>query len=724
MSTPQRSGSTGWYPANRGVPINAPVPHYTTPLYNLPPPDKHFPMRPIARARAYDINTNNNNTDNSSPVQRSSSSTVHSRSPHTYSVNSNDPPRVYSTNNPYIKHNNNLPNNPRGTSGRKPQFTKLNLADSSSRQPITTQSTDQSYIEIQQHILTIDDIGEKHLWQSIISQHQLHTSGYNERYAIIDHLRQIVIPHLQTLNYTVKLEPFGSLSAKIALVDSDIDIALRIYRPQFQLNNDEFPALDGVSQHTHHHTSTQSLIEITETISRNDCEKMLKSLANRLRRMYTYVVTITKSTTQIVTLKHRTANNHEIECDFKLYHHNDAIKSHLLQSYVKCDKRVQPFIACVKIWARRRDLNDASRHTLNSFTLVMMAILSLQCIQPPVVPVLPTELFINTIDNDNTLTHNAFNTIHSIVKGWSSANTCNILELLKHFFSMYSTFDNNKHMPSIIVGKIIDRPPLDTVDTENTVNDSVSTKSTTTSTTSTPSKPIIERVRDTVGPSGEGRKRNEFGTAVLAVQDPFDANSNPGRAVSINGWAHVISEIQRANRILINKNDPRQSPKSSPIRSSNIDNMILQPITNHPIDALTTSVAGVSISEIQSSDSTATKSTITQSSSDAQNVSTAQPINIPTPPYEYINYLFQQTRWIAPAVIKQKKKKAKKKTNQTSAPIPTNKSKTVDSDIIQNVSNLQTAVSPSMRKDVNSTATTPVVSQISSPQISDFNSLA
>ncbi|XP_029916248.1 poly(A) RNA polymerase GLD2 isoform X2 [Myripristis murdjan] len=58
----------------------------------------------------------------------------------------------------------------------------------------------------------------------------------------------------------------------------------------------------------------------------------------------------------------------------------------LLRSYAYADLRVRPIILVVKKWARHHDINDASKGTLSSYTLVLMVLHYLQTLKEPVIP--------------------------------------------------------------------------------------------------------------------------------------------------------------------------------------------------------------------------------------------------------------------------------------------------------------------------------------------------
>ncbi|MBN3276907.1 GLD2B polymerase, partial [Polyodon spathula] len=63
----------------------------------------------------------------------------------------------------------------------------------------------------------------------------------------------------------------------------------------------------------------------------------------------------------------------------------------LLRTYAFIENRVRPLILVVKKWARHHGINDASRGTLSSYSLVLMVLHYLQTLPEPVVPCLQKE---------------------------------------------------------------------------------------------------------------------------------------------------------------------------------------------------------------------------------------------------------------------------------------------------------------------------------------------
>jgi len=75
------------------------------------------------------------------------------------------------------------------------------------------------------------------------------------------------------------------------------------------------------------------------------------------------------------------------ECDLNVNNSVGIRNTHLINSYTKSEWRVSPLMLMVKRWARAQDINDASKCTISSFSLVLMLIHYLQVgCYPPVLP--------------------------------------------------------------------------------------------------------------------------------------------------------------------------------------------------------------------------------------------------------------------------------------------------------------------------------------------------
>ncbi|XP_066568083.1 poly(A) RNA polymerase GLD2 [Amia ocellicauda] len=128
----------------------------------------------------------------------------------------------------------------------------------------------------------------------------------------------------------------------------------------------------------------------------------------------------------------------------------------LLRTYAYIEKRVRPIILVIKKWARHHGINDASRGTLSSYSLVLLVLHYLQTLPEPVIPCLQKaypESFNPSMD------------IHLVPNGprdippYTSKNDSTLGDLLLGFLKYYSTvFNWEKSMISVREAKALPRP--------------------------------------------------------------------------------------------------------------------------------------------------------------------------------------------------------------------------------------------------------------------------
>lgn len=75
-----------------------------------------------------------------------------------------------------------------------------------------------------------------------------------------------------------------------------------------------------------------------------------------------------------------------VSCDISVNNVLAVVNSRLVGRYVRLDDRLRTLGLCVKAWAAARGINDRSRGTLSSFSLVLMLIHFLQRREPPILP--------------------------------------------------------------------------------------------------------------------------------------------------------------------------------------------------------------------------------------------------------------------------------------------------------------------------------------------------
>ncbi|KAL2092090.1 hypothetical protein ACEWY4_011888 [Coilia grayii] len=125
----------------------------------------------------------------------------------------------------------------------------------------------------------------------------------------------------------------------------------------------------------------------------------------------------------------------------------------LLRTYAYIEKRVRPIVLLIKKWAGYYGINNASRGTLSSYTLVLMVLHYLQTLPEPVIPCLQRdypECFFPTMD------------IHLVPNGprsippFISKNQSSLGELFLGFLKYYATvFKWDKHVISVRQAKAI-----------------------------------------------------------------------------------------------------------------------------------------------------------------------------------------------------------------------------------------------------------------------------
>ncbi|KAF7660168.1 hypothetical protein LDENG_00286920 [Lucifuga dentata] len=76
----------------------------------------------------------------------------------------------------------------------------------------------------------------------------------------------------------------------------------------------------------------------------------------------------------------------DLEFDLNINNTVGIRNTFLLKSYAYADLRIRPLILVIKKWARHKHINDASKGTLSSYTLVLMVLHYLQTLNEPVLP--------------------------------------------------------------------------------------------------------------------------------------------------------------------------------------------------------------------------------------------------------------------------------------------------------------------------------------------------
>ncbi|NXN31824.1 GLD2 polymerase, partial [Nycticryphes semicollaris] len=128
----------------------------------------------------------------------------------------------------------------------------------------------------------------------------------------------------------------------------------------------------------------------------------------------------------------------------------------LLRAYAYIENRVRPLVLVVKKWASFHEINDASRGTLNSYSLVLMVLHYLQTLPEPILPSLQK---IYPESFDPTMQLHLVHRVPRTIPPYLSKNGSSLGDLLIGFFKYYATeFDWNRQMISVREAKAIPRP--------------------------------------------------------------------------------------------------------------------------------------------------------------------------------------------------------------------------------------------------------------------------
>ncbi|KFV00310.1 Poly(A) RNA polymerase GLD2, partial [Tauraco erythrolophus] len=128
----------------------------------------------------------------------------------------------------------------------------------------------------------------------------------------------------------------------------------------------------------------------------------------------------------------------------------------LLRTYSCIENRVCPLVLVIKKWARFHDINDASRGTLNSYSLVLMVLHYLQTLPEPVLPSLQKEY---PESFDTTMHLDQVCRAPRTIPPYNSKNESSLGDLLIGFFKYYATeFDWSHQMISVREAKAVPRP--------------------------------------------------------------------------------------------------------------------------------------------------------------------------------------------------------------------------------------------------------------------------
>lgn len=181
-------------------------------------------------------------------------------------------------------------------------------------------------------------------------------------------------------------------------------------------------------------SSDADLCLVIRGMKRPDPIHVLSTL-QRLFRSLSYIERTQLIRAKVPILRFREKGS-DLEFDLNVNNTVGIRNTFLLKSYANADLRIRPMILVVKKWAAYHHINDASKGTLSSYTLVLMVLHYLQTLNDPVLPSLQMdypECFNPFLDID-TVPERPKN-----IPAYNSRNQSSLGELLLGFLKYYAT---------------------------------------------------------------------------------------------------------------------------------------------------------------------------------------------------------------------------------------------------------------------------------------------
>ncbi|XP_030272048.1 poly(A) RNA polymerase GLD2 [Sparus aurata] len=160
------------------------------------------------------------------------------------------------------------------------------------------------------------------------------------------------------------------------------------------------------------------------------------SVLQRLFKTLSYIERTQLIRAKVPILRFREKGS-DLEFDLNVNNTVGIRNTFLLRSYAYADLRIRPMILVVKKWARHNQINDASKGTLSSYTLVLMVLHYLQTLKEPVLP---------SLQRDYPECFNPLMDIDIVPEGpkhipsYFSRNQSSLGELLLGFLKYYATY--------------------------------------------------------------------------------------------------------------------------------------------------------------------------------------------------------------------------------------------------------------------------------------------
>eukprot|EP00455_Lapot_gusevi_P049842 TRINITY_DN7136_c0_g2_i5.p1 TRINITY_DN7136_c0_g2~~TRINITY_DN7136_c0_g2_i5.p1 ORF type:complete len:735 (-),score=235.97 TRINITY_DN7136_c0_g2_i5:76-2280(-) len=142
-----------------------------------------------------------------------------------------------------------------------------------------------------------------------------------------------------------------------------------------------------------------------------------------------------------------------INMDITVRSVDQLMKASLMREYVALDRRVRILFTVVRAFFERYELLGADVGRLNCFSIKLMLLHFLQCIQPPVLPCIHPTTFLQAASASASNPSSSISDILNIRNSFAAHNEMSLGELLLHFFHYYASFPFESGIVNIVSGR-------------------------------------------------------------------------------------------------------------------------------------------------------------------------------------------------------------------------------------------------------------------------------
>eukprot|EP01125_Pyxidicula_operculata_P017881 TRINITY_DN6311_c0_g1_i2.p1 TRINITY_DN6311_c0_g1~~TRINITY_DN6311_c0_g1_i2.p1 ORF type:complete len:1020 (-),score=210.07 TRINITY_DN6311_c0_g1_i2:2264-5302(-) len=282
--------------------------------------------------------------------------------------------------------------------------------------------------------------------------------------------KTIIEKRMDTFNYLERLlkskwpdmdlKLFGSVAAGISTSSSDLDISFSTPKGSnlFNTTTSSSDSDDEIKK------SIEIMTQIHSYLSKEGGRISVMPMVDTARTpIFSFNDTLT-----------------ELKGDFSFDNHLGVIKAEYINKMINVksepdntiDPRPHSLMLLIKHWAKRRDVNDSTRSTLNSFVINLMVINFLQRRKPPVLPTPPIMLDQSNPNSESLMKQTKIPSQNpqnltlfplydmEVFEEFKTKNTESLSSLFLAFFKYYSEFDYDNDCVCVRLGL-----PIQKVDT-------------------------------------------------------------------------------------------------------------------------------------------------------------------------------------------------------------------------------------------------------------------